>query len=424
MPKPQKLRVAVVGGGVAGITAAYLLQQHHDVTLIEKNATIGGHTHTVLIPDGEDRGTPVDTGFIVLNDRTYPCFNRLLQQLQVPIQPSDMSFSYFSEDSGFQYASRDVNSLFAQRRNFFDPGFLRLLLEIVRFNRVASRELRQNRLDGLTLGAFLERFRFGPRFRDQYILPMAAAIWSSPDAEVADFPMATFARFFQNHGLLTVRDQPQWYVVKGGSHTYVKAFMARFSGTLQPAAPVAGIRRSQAAVTVRLADGSQASYDHVVIAAHADEAFRLLDDPSEDEKRLLGPWRYSTNRVVLHTDPGFMPSNPRAWASWNYTREAGAPPQAPVTLTYHMNRLQRLQTRQDYFVTLNPGRQIADRHAIKRLTYTHPMFTFATLETQSGLSRLVNRERTSYCGSYFGYGFHEDAVQAAVRVAESFGIAL
>lgn len=245
------MNIAVVGGGVAGITAAHLLQLHHTVTLFEKNAYIGGHTHTIAIPAGPDAGTPVDTGFIVLNDRTYPLFNRLLARLEVAIQPSDMSFSYFSEASGFQYASRDVNSLFAQRRNFFDPGFLRLLMEIVRFNRLARRELLRSRLATLTLGAFLDRFRFSTRFRDQYILPMAAAIWSSPDEEVAAFPMATFARFFYNHGLLAVRDQPQWYVVKGGSHTYVKAFKNRFKGRLRTDSPVVGIRRSEKAATVK-----------------------------------------------------------------------------------------------------------------------------------------------------------------------------
>ena len=325
---PPKLRIAVVGGGVAGITAAHLLQRRHQVTLFEKNATIGGHTHTIQIPDGPDAGTPVDTGFIVLNDRTYPLFNRLLEQLGVSIQPSDMSFSYFSEDTNFQYASRNINSLFAQRRNYFDPGFLRLLLEILRFNRLVRRDLLQERLEGLTLGAFLERFRFSARFRDQYILPMAAAIWSSPDAEVADFPMATFARFFHNHGLLTVRDQPQWYVVKGGSQAYVRAFIDQFAGDLQPGTPADRIRRTDTAVVIQLTDGSQLTYDHVVIAAHADEAYRLLEDPTAEERDLLGPWRYSRNRVVLHTDRRFMPSNRRAWASWNYTRETGAPPRA------------------------------------------------------------------------------------------------
>ena len=418
------LDIAVVGGGVAGITAAYLLQRHHRVTLYEKNDYIGGHTHTITIPDGPDAGTPIDTGFIVLNDRTYPRFNRLLAQLEVPIQPSEMSFSYFCERSGFQYASRDVNALFARRRNLFDIGYLRLLLDILRFNRTASRELALGNIASLTLGRFLEKYRFSQRFRDQYILPMAAAIWSSPDADVADFPMETFARFFSNHGLLTVRDQPQWYVVKGGSHTYVKAFRERFQGDVVPDSPVRHIRRSANGVTLRMENGHQHHLDHVVIATHADEAFQLLQDPTADEQRLLGAWQYSTNQVILHTDPRFMPSNRRAWASWNYTREAGASPRAPVTLTYHMNRLQGLQTRRPYFVTLNPGREIDDANVIVRLTYTHPMFTFDSLATQPQLSQLNGANRTSFCGSYFGYGFHEDAVRAGTLVAETFGITL
>jgi uncharacterized protein len=418
------LNIAIVGGGVAGITAAYLLQRHHRVTLYEKNDYIGGHTHTITIPDGPDAGTPVDTGFIVLNDRTYPRFNRLLEQLEVPIQASEMSFSYFCERSGFQYASRDFNGLFARRRNLFDIGYLRLLLDILRFNRTARRELVFGDLTSFTLGRFLEKYRFSNRFREQYILPMAAAIWSSPDEDVADFPMETFARFFSNHGLLNVRDQPQWYVVKGGSHTYVKAFRERFQGDIVPDAPVRNIRRGTDNVTLNLSDGRQHHLDHVVIATHADEAFQLLQDPTEDEQRLLGAWHYSTNQVILHTDPRFMPSNRRAWASWNYTREAGASTRAPVTLTYHMNRLQGLATRRPYFVTLNPGREIDDAKVIVRLTYTHPMFTFDSLATQPQLAQLNGANRTSYCGSYFGYGFHEDAVRAGTLVAESFGITL
>ena len=419
-----KLRIAVIGGGVAGITAAYLLQRRHQVTLYEKNDYVGGHTHTITIPEGPDAGTPVDTGFIVLNDRTYPRFNRLLEQLGVPIQASEMSFSYFCEKTGFQYASRDFNSLFARRRNLLDAGYLRLLLDILRFNRTARRELVAGGLAALTLGRFLEQHRFSARFREQYIIPMAAAIWSSPDDDVADFPMETFARFFSNHGLLTVSDQPQWYVVQGGSHTYVKAFQKGFQGIIVTDEPVQGIRRGADAVTLTLADGRQHHLDHVVIATHADEALQLLQDPTPDESRLLGPWRYSTNQVVLHSDPGFMPSNPRAWASWNYTRERGASGRAPVTLTYHMNRLQGLETRRSYFVTLNPRRAIDDANVIVPLTYTHPMFTFESLATQPQLAKLNGANRTSYCGSYFGYGFHEDAVRAATLVAESFGISL
>ena len=418
------LNIAVIGGGVAGITAAFLLQRRHQVTLYEKNEYLGGHTHTITIPSGPDAGTPVDTGFIVLNDRTYPLFNRLLQQLKVPILASDMSFSYFCQVSGFQYASHSLNGLLAQRRNCFDAGYLRLLLEILKFNRQTRRELAAGRLTSLTLGHFLEMGRFSTRFREQYIIPMAAAIWSAADEDIADFPMETFARFFNNHGLLTVSDQPQWYVVRGGSHAYVRAFQKQFQGDIVLDAAIKGIRRSKDAIDLRMPDGDRRRFDQVIIATHADEAFHLLEDPTKDEARLLGAWRYSHNQVFLHTDPHFMPTNRRAWASWNYTRESGSSGQSPVTLTYHMNRLQRLDTRTQYFVTLNPHREIDDRHVVTRLFYTHPMFTFDSLATQAQLSELNGRQRTSYCGSYCGYGFHEDAVHAANRVAASFGIAL
>ncbi len=417
----NELDIAVVGAGVAGITAAFLLQPHHRVTLYEKNPYLGGHTHTIIIPAGPDAGTPVDTGFIVLNDRTYPLFNRLLQKLAVEIRPSDMSFSYLSEGSGLHYASHSLNGLFAQRRNLGNPGHLYMLLEILRFNRAARRGLGRGSLTNLTLGDFLQRLKMSRRFQTRYIVPMAAAIWSAPDAEIMDFPMETFARFFENHGLLSVSDQPQWYYVKGGSHTYVQAFRKAFQGTIHTATAVRGIKRNASRVKVRMADGTRQEHDLVIVAAHADEALGLLEDPSPDEKRLLGAWVYSRNQVVLHTDAGWMPPNRRAWASWNYRRQASADGRSPVTLTYHMNRLQHLETRRPYFVTLNPPRPIAAGATVARFEYHHPTYTFASLATQPELPRLNGARQIFFCGSYWGYGFHEDAVRAAVDVAAALG---
>ena len=415
------LDIAVVGGGVAGITAAYLLQQRHRVSLYERNDYLGGHTHTVVIPDGPDAGTPVDTGFIVLNDRTYPLLNRLLSRLEVAIRPSDMSFSYHNAVSGFQYASRNLNTLFAQRRNLASPMHLYMLTEILRFNHAARRSLQRQHLEGLTLGDFLRQMRMSRAFRNRYILPMAAAIWSSPDEDVMDFPMATFARFFENHGLLSVTNMPQWYYVRGGSHTYVQAFRRTFGGRIFTQTPVRGLKRDDAGVDLRLADGATRRHDMAVVALHADEAYHLLEDPTPDEKRLLGPWRYSRNRVILHTNRDWMPPLRRAWASWNYYRASGDNRRAPITLTYHMNRLQNLRTRRSYFVTLNPPRPIAVRDTVAAFTYHHPMYTFASLETQAELPRLNGRRRTFYCGSYHGYGFHEDAVRAAVQAVAPLG---
>lgn len=415
------MRIAVVGGGIAGIMAAYLLQKKHDVSLFEKNSYIGGHTNTVLIPDGPDAGTPVDTGFIVLNDRTYPVLNRFFDALGVAVKKSDMSFSYFCERTGFQYASRNLSSLFARRRSLLDPGYWSMLAQILVFNASVLKKLRNGELDDLTLGQFLHQFKFSRRFRQQYVYPMVAAIWSAPDLEVERFPMLTFARFFNNHGLLHTHGQPQWYFVAGGSHSYVRAFLQGFGGEVHTRANIASIERDGDTVTLAEAGGQTRIFDKAVIAAHADDALRLLADPSDEEKRLLGAWRYSKNRTILHTDLRWMPSSPTAWASWNVIRSRQSDTDSPVTLTYHMNRLQQLQTSRDYLVTLNPFRPIDQKKIVTQMTYTHPIFTFESLRTQSDLAKLNGDRNTVYCGSYFGYGFHEDAARSGVEAATVLG---
>lgn len=418
----RQMRIAIIGGGVAGITAAYLIQRNHQVSLFEKNDYIGGHTHTITIPDGPDAGTPVDTGFIVFNDRTYPILNRFFHDLGVGIRKSDMSFGYFNEKSGFQYASSNLNGLFAQRRNLMVPGYWSMLAEILLFNRRVLDGLKKGMLTDVTLGQFMNRFRFSARFREQYLFPMVAAIWSAPDVAVDRFPMLTFARFFDNHGLLTVDRHPQWYYVAGGSHTYVKAFLDRFQGEVVDRTDIVSVERQNGGVTIKDADGSTQTFDRVVIATHADEAFRLLADPSDDESRLLGSWRYSTNQTYLHTDLAWMPPNPNAWASWNIIRGNRSDSGSPVTLTYHMNRLQQLKTRNQYLVTLNPFRPIAEAHVIAHMTYTHPVFSFDSLKTQADLPSLNGVRNTFFCGSYFGYGFHEDAARSGVQAAAAMGV--
>ena len=415
------MHIAIIGGGVAGITAAHLLQEKHQVTLYEKNDYVGGHTHTIEIPAGPDAGTPVDTGFIVFNDRTYPILNGFFRELGVTIAKSDMSFGYYDEKSGFQYASSNLDSLFAQRRNLVDPGYWGVLAQILRFNQLVQRGLARGTLENLTLGRFLRRHRFTARFREQYLFPMVAAIWSAPDLEVDRFPLLTLARFFNNHGLLSTYRHPQWYYVSGGSHSYVRAFLDRFKGEVFTETPPLSVQRQEDGVILRLADGSTRPFDKAVIATHADEAFQLLDDPSDDERRLLGAWRYSRNRTVLHTDPAWMPPNPKAWASWNVFRARRSSDHAPVTLTYHMNRLQRLQTHTPYLVTLNPFRPIAEEKIIADMTYTHPIYTFESLGTQAELPALNGVRQTYFCGSYFGYGFHEDAARSGVQVAAALG---
>jgi len=420
----QRLRIAVVGAGVAGIVAAYLLSRRHDVTLYERNDYIGGHTNTIAVPDGKGGSIPVDTGFIVFNDRTYPLFTRFLDQLDVKAGKTDMSFSYSERRGSLEYASRDLDSLFAQRKNLLRLSFWRFLAGLVRFNRITRRRLHEGSLGGITLGRHLEREGVVEFVARAFVVPMAGAIWSAPDGDIRSFPAETFARFYENHGLLCLRDHPQWYYVLGGSQTYVRAFLKGFPGAVRPASPIRSVMRTEDGVILKRSDGEE-RYDSVVMATHADEALRLLADPSADEVRLLSPWRYAANRTVLHRDVSFLPENRRAWASWNYIRPAGGRENDPATLTYDMTRLQHLPDDGGRIcVTLNPWKEVPPESVIETFLYAHPMYSFDALATQSRLSELNGRRHTYFCGSYFGYGFHEDAVRSDVDVARHFGIEL
>jgi predicted NAD/FAD-binding protein len=419
---PQaRQQVAVVGSGVAGLTAAHLLSASHDVTLIEAGPRAGGHTNTVTIPDGPDAGLPVDTGFIVMNERNYPLFTALLRELRVETQASDMTFGYHDERTGLQYAGTGLAGLFARRRQLVDPSFLGLLGDIGRFNAATRGALHAGQLAGVTLAEHVASLRLGARLHEAYLYPMAAAIWSAPLAGVGAFPAESFARFFDNHGLLTLRDAPQWRTVAGGSQSYVRALLARFPGTLRLATPVASIQRRADGVTVAMRSGELLRCDHVVLATHADQALALLARPTPDECRLLGSWRYAINRTVLHCDPSVLPPRRAAWASWNYAREAGAGDDAPVSVTYHMNRLQRLKATREWCVTLNRRAPIDERRVVATFDYAHPQYDFPALASQAALPSLQGVQRTWYCGSYFGFGFHEDAVRSAHDAVRAFG---
>jgi len=418
------LRIAVIGGGIAGIASSYLLQRKHEVTLFEKNDYVGGHTHTVVLEQGPDRGLPIDTGFIVLNDRTYPLLNRFLAQLGVPIRKTDMSFSYACRETGLEYASRNLDGFFAQRRNLLRPRFWNLLRNIFRFNKKTLQYLSEERLQGLTLEQYLKQTGFHGDIIDKYLIPMSAAIWSTPDLHMMDFPAESFFRFMANHGLLSINDQPQWYHIEGGSHSYVKAFLKNFRGTVYVNRGVKHIRRTEKGVVLSTEENGEVHFDRAVIAAHADEAFTMLSDPSPEEIRLLSPWSYTQNRTLLHTDSSLLPKNRRAWASWNYLRERDSLSGSPITVTYHMTRLQHLSTSRDYCVTLNPALPIPVANIIREMDYSHPLYNFAALDTQTGLPDLNGNRHTFYCGSYFGHGFHEDALRSAVQVAKRFGIEL
>lgn len=410
-------KVAVIGGGVAGIVAAHLLQDSCDVTLFEKEDYLGGHTHTVSVPDGPDGGTPVDTGFIVFNEATYPLFISFLQELGVPSRETQMSFGFDCQRTGFFYAGTDLAGLFAQPSNLFSLRYYRFLLEILRFCRQAKKDLGAKEELG-TLDEYVARHGFSPFMVENYLLPMAAAIWSTPSGSVGRFPALSFLRFFNNHGLLSVFDRPKWRTVVGGSCSYVRAFLRRFRGSVRLNAPVTRVLRNPSGASVEVAGEAPRMFDAVFIAAHADQALRLLGDPSPDETRLLGAWRYEENATVLHTDLSVLPPTPKAWACWNFRREAREG--AGVFVTYAMNLLQGLTGEKQYLVTLNPLQSLDESRVLGSFVYHHPVYTGQSMETQAWLDSLNGRRNTYFCGSYFGYGFHEDAVRSSHEAVARF----
>jgi len=415
-------RIAVIGSGAAGITAAHLLQRTAHVKLFEKNNRLGGHTNTIVIDDGPDAGTPVDTGFIVMNDRTYPLLHALLDELNCPVRYSDMSFGYYSEASGFYYAGTSLSGLFAQRRNVLRPSFYRFLKEIIQFGNRGLNDLSENRVGDVSLEEYVQDL--SPETVHRYIIPMAAAIWSATQVDILTFPAKTLLEFWRNHGLLSLKDRPRWQTVKGGSHQYVKSFLRSFCGQVALKAKIQTIRRTADNVLIVHENGETEEFDDVVIATHAEEALALLESPTREETSYLGAWRYQENRTILHTDPAFMPLNRKAWASWNYLERNSHRRDSPVPVTYYMNLLQGLKTQDDYFVTLNPDREPAKGTIIREIMYRHPVYSREAVNTQKHLPELNGKNHTWFCGSYFGYGFHEDAVRSGVKVGESFGVSL
>ncbi|WP_051617045.1 NAD(P)/FAD-dependent oxidoreductase [Desulfonatronovibrio hydrogenovorans] len=413
------LRIAVVGGGAAGMAASYYLGQKHEVDLFEVSPKLGGHVQTVMADDGDNRKIPVDMGFIVFNNRTYPKFCRFLDDLGVKSAPTDMSFSYSEPQTGFAYAGTGLSGLFAHRINIINPGFWKMILAVLKFCRHISRDLEQGRLKDGTLGGYIRANNYPGILMDRYLEPMVRAIWSAEEHEPENFPLERFARFFSNHGLLSIRGGPTWLYIPGGSHTYVKAFEQRFSGTIRTGCPVKGVSRSKDAVTIHLED-QVLKYDAVVLACHADMALELLRDPGNEEIRLLIPWQYVGNEVVMHTDPSFLPPNPRAWACWNVIAQSGDK-EKRVHVHYWMNLLQRFSASKNHVVTLNPRRTVPGKAVSRRLEMFHPVFNASSLSAQADLASLQGVRNTFFCGSYHGNGFHEDAAASGVRVAELLG---
>jgi predicted NAD/FAD-binding protein len=400
-------RIAIIGAGISGLTCAYRLSRDNDVTLFEQNNYLGGHTHTHDVSiEGEQLA--VDTGFIVFNDRTYPRFRALLAELECESQVTEMSFSL--RRGALEYNGHNLNTLFAQRRNLLSPTFWRMILDILKFNRLAKAVPAS---DTTTLGQFLNDHAFSETFRHHYILPMAAAIWSTGDRDVEDFPLGMLCAFFSHHGLLDLKDRPTWYVIKGGSQRYVERLRVHL-GRCRTEQRVERVTRLNHGVSLQFKDAEE-TFDEVVLACHSDEALALLSDPSPEEVRILSAMPYGSNVVTLHTDESLMPRAARAWASWNYHGEPGRDrPQ----LTYWMNRLQALSTRTPILVTLNASDAVAPAKVIKTLRYAHPVYDASFLEAQNAWSEISNHRRTHYCGAYWRYGFHEDGVWSAERVVD------
>jgi uncharacterized protein len=412
------VKIAIVGGGISGLVAAHALHGRHEITLFEAEDRLGGHTHTV---DVEWRGerAAIDTGFIVYNERTYPHFVRLLAKLGIETQPSDMSFGVACERSGIEWASRGLGSVFAQRRNLARPAFLRMLRDVLRFNRDARQLLEAGADEKVALGDYLCGAGYSREFVDLYAVPMGAAIWSADPQEFLRFPAAGFVRFFENHGLLSTRPGVSWRVVRGGSSRYVERLVAPFRHRVRTGSPVRAIRRSQHDVTL-LVGGDSLRFDRVILAVHSDQALRLLSDASVPERVVLRSIGYQRNDVVLHTDARLMPSNRRAWASWNYRvpRTGG---RGGAQVTYHMNRLQSLRTQHDYFVTLGASDRIDPDRVIGRYVYDHPVFDAEAMAAQRRHEAIDGMNRTHFCGAWWGYGFHEDGVRSALSVCRRLG---
>ncbi len=410
----RPMRVAIVGSGISSLCAAYYLRGQHDLTLFEANDYLGGHANTVAVETRE--GTlAIDTGFIVFNERTYPNFCRLLAELGVESQESDMSFGVRCDRTNLEYGGTGVNGLFAQRGNLFRPAFWRLLLDWRRFGREAP-ELLHGSDESVTVKEYLRDGAYSREFQEQYFLPIGSAIWSCPHERLEDFPIRFIVEFYAQHGLLTLKDPPKWRVIRGGSWQYVQALAKSLPAQVHLKSPVRSIVRHSDGVRVNLDDRSDV-FDHVILGSHADQSLRMLGGQATPlERQLLAAFPYERNVAILHTDANILPRRRRAWASWNYRipRERSE----KATVTYHMNRLQGLPGRTDYFVSLNEQSQIDAEQVLRRIEYHHPVFGASRLAAQGRHRELINHERISHCGAYWGNGFHEDGVNSALAVCE------
>ena len=417
----EKQRIAIIGSGISGLTTAYLLHKSHEITLFEANDYIGGHTHTVKVAQGE-QSYDIDTGFIVCNDRNYPNFLKLMDKLNIAMQPTEMSFSVRNNPLGLEYNGHNLNTLFSQRRNLLRPKFYRLIRDILYFNKAAKKAIEEGVAENITLDTFVNQQSLSDIFKNNYLLPMAAAIWSCSMEQAGEFPLHFFLKFFLNHGLLDIKNRPQWYAVKGGSKTYIDPMTSGFKDQIRLSTPVNSVVRDDSWIEVNHATGKE-TFDQLVFACHSDQALDLLKNASIEEKAILGELLYQQNDVILHSDASLMPKKSLSWASWNFL--AGEQEHNdPTLVTYCMNILQGIASDQPFLVSLNARHKIDPEKIIGEYNYTHPVYSVAGMEAQSRRNEISGVGRIHYCGAYWYNGFHEDGVRSALDIGEKFGVSL
>ena len=408
------MRIAIIGSGISGLTAAYLLNHDHEITLYEANDHIGGHTHTHDI-EIEGKIWAVDSGFIVYNERTYPNFIRILDELGVERKQTRMGFSVKSVSNDLEYAGHSLDGLFSQRRNLIRPSFWRMIKSILRFKKESEEQLNELPLD-MTIGSFLEKNHYPSEFIEHFIIPMGAAIWSTMPNMMTEIPAVFFIRFFQNHGILAIKDKPTWWVINGGSKNYVKKMTAGFIDRIMVSTPVKRVKRNDSIEIIAGSPQHMTRFDAVVFACHSDQALALLADPSYAENEILRTITYQRNDVILHTDHSVLPTRRKAWSSWNYQLDSD--PKRPVALTYNMNILQGLESSVTFCVTLNDPEAVSPDRIIKEITYHHPLITVESISAQKRKNEISGVNNTYYCGAYWHNGFHEDGVVSAMDACE------
>lgn len=410
------MRIAIIGSGIAGLTAAHLLHKNHDITVYEANDYIGGHANTVQVTEN-DTTLDIDTGFIVFNDWTYPNFEKLIENLDVKISPSEMSFSSHCESSGFEWSGDGLSGLIFNRDNWKRTTPYKIVFDVLRFNKIAKKYIKDNDAE-LTLEEFLTKHRFSDAFITHYVLPMGAAIWSSCKDQIKKYPASSFLAFFNNHGLLNINDRPQWQTIEGGSKQYVNKLCEPFRNRIQLNSPVENVTRKNDDIIIHSQGSSPSTYDHVFLACHSDQALNILQQATPFEQEVLGSIQYQHNTAVLHTDTSLMPTRRKSWSAWNYWVTKTASPL--VKVTYYMNCLQNLKSDVDYFVTLNFDEKINPDKILHTVNYMHPVFDHSAIKAQKSMQKINGQNNTWYCGAYWRNGFHEDGVWSAIQSVNQF----